>query len=217
MKYPYTDFQIMNLDFLLQRMAAMQAEIDELKQHGGGGGGSDDYNDLNNKPQINGNTLSGNKTAAQLGLATPGDIPTIPVTSVNTKTGAVVLDADDVGAVPEPASPSSGDVIMWDGVAWQATNMGTVFTIKGEVATVADLPATGNTVGDVYYVSSVSAGYIWLETTDHPTGYWEELGEPIDLSMYIEKPATPSAGDYLAWDSVNQEWVAQALPLYDGS
>ena len=36
----------------------------------GGGGGSSDYNDLTNKPQINGNTLSGNKTAANLGFAT---------------------------------------------------------------------------------------------------------------------------------------------------
>ena len=63
-------------------------------------------------------------------------------------------------------------------------DIGTVFTIKGDVATVADLPATGNTVGDVWYVQSVSAGYVWLETTEHPSGYWEELGEPIDLSAY---------------------------------
>ena len=37
---------------------------------GGGGGETSDYNDLSNKPSINGNTLSGNKTAAQLGLGT---------------------------------------------------------------------------------------------------------------------------------------------------
>lgn len=37
---------------------------------GGGGGGSSDYNDLSNKPSINGNTLRGNKTAEQLGLRT---------------------------------------------------------------------------------------------------------------------------------------------------
>lgn len=35
---------------------------------GGGGGGTTDYNALLNKPQINGHALSGNKTAAQLGL-----------------------------------------------------------------------------------------------------------------------------------------------------
>ena len=35
----------------------------------GGGGGSGDYEDITNKPQINGNTLEGNLTAADLGLA----------------------------------------------------------------------------------------------------------------------------------------------------
>ena len=37
-------------------------------QTGGGSGGTSDYTDLENKPQINSNTLSGNKTSAQLGL-----------------------------------------------------------------------------------------------------------------------------------------------------
>lgn len=64
---------------------------------GGGGGGTTNYNSLTNKPQINGHTLSGNKTAAQLGLATPSDIPEVPVQSVNGKTGAVVLSASDIG------------------------------------------------------------------------------------------------------------------------
>lgn len=38
---------------------------------GGGGGGTDNYNDLSNKPQVNGNTLTGNKTSDQLGLESP--------------------------------------------------------------------------------------------------------------------------------------------------
>ena len=65
-----------------------------------GGGGSSDYNALSNKPQIEGVTLSGNKTASDLGLAKASDIPTVPVQSVNGKTGAVVLSASDVGAKP---------------------------------------------------------------------------------------------------------------------
>lgn len=39
-------------------------------------GGASDYADLNNKPGINGVTLSGNKTTAQLGLAAADDVPT---------------------------------------------------------------------------------------------------------------------------------------------
>lgn len=38
---------------------------------GGGGGGTSDYNELTNKPHINGVTLSGNKTSAELGIVIP--------------------------------------------------------------------------------------------------------------------------------------------------
>lgn len=70
----------------------------EWVDQSGGGGGTTDYDDLTNKPSINNVTLSGNKTAAQLGLAAASDIPTVPVQSVNGKTGVVVLSASDVGA-----------------------------------------------------------------------------------------------------------------------
>ena len=42
---------------------------------GGGGSGTSNYNQLTNLPQINGVTLSGNKTAAELSLATSTDVP----------------------------------------------------------------------------------------------------------------------------------------------
>lgn len=45
----------------------LAAAIAYYKAHGGGGGTSN-YNDLTNKPQINGNTLTGNKTSANLGI-----------------------------------------------------------------------------------------------------------------------------------------------------
>ena len=35
---------------------------------GGGGGGTKDYNELENKPQINGVTLQGNRDMASLGV-----------------------------------------------------------------------------------------------------------------------------------------------------
>lgn len=45
-----------------------------VNQQGGGGGGTDDYSDLANKPQINGVTLAGNKSASDLGLLAGQDI-----------------------------------------------------------------------------------------------------------------------------------------------
>lgn len=38
------------------------------------GGGTSDYDALTNKPAINGVTLEGDKTASELGLATPSDV-----------------------------------------------------------------------------------------------------------------------------------------------
>ena len=53
-----------NPDALVQIWAA----IDELKAGGGGTGGTTNYNNLSNKPRLNGVTLEGNKTLDQVGV-----------------------------------------------------------------------------------------------------------------------------------------------------
>lgn len=62
--------------------------------------------------------------------------------------------------------------------------LGSVFTLKGSVQSVSNLPTTGNQIGDVWYVVDESVGYIWLN--DGTTNKWEQLGLPIDLSTYIQ-------------------------------
>lgn len=130
-------------------------------------------------------------------------------TSGGTMSGAVAMGGYKVTGLGTPANDSDASTKKYvdDAIA----GIGTVFTIKGDVAAVADLPATGNAVGDVYYVQAVSAAYVWLETTAHPTGYWEEFGEPIDLSGYIEKPSSPTANQYLKWNG--SAWVAADAPV----
>lgn len=157
----------------------------------------------------------------------------VKVTYVN---GATVIYAENLNAIQDAiiALENAGiptDVVQYvaqtltDAQKAQARDnigaasiedLGTVFDIKGDVATVADLPSTGNRVGDVYYVQSVSAAFVWLETTAHPTGYWEEFGEPIDLSNYIEKPNSAQDGDFLCFNGTSGEWEATAVPSANG-
>jgi len=64
-------------------MAFGNATKGYVKAHsgGGGGGGSSNYNDLSNKPSINGVTLSGNKTSEELGISGGGGITLTDITA----------------------------------------------------------------------------------------------------------------------------------------
>lgn len=69
---PYTyfiagNFRNGNEAFEMKELYVRAAD-DWFKFAGGGGGGTSDYNGLANKPQVNGVTLSGNKTGADLGI-----------------------------------------------------------------------------------------------------------------------------------------------------
>lgn len=55
------------------------------------GSGTTDYDGLQNRPQVNGVTLEGNKTSAELSLYGNGNPPPYHVASVNGETGAVML------------------------------------------------------------------------------------------------------------------------------
>lgn len=74
-----------------------------------GDSGTTDYSDLTNKPQINGITLTGNKTSAQLGLAAVSDIPTTFAELSDDSTHRVVTDTEkatwnnkaDVSDIPD--------------------------------------------------------------------------------------------------------------------
>ena len=79
------------------------------------GGGTDDYPDLNNKPQINGVELVGNKTGAELGLASAGDIPT-KTSDLTNDSGFIT--AQDIPSIPSKTSDLTND---GDGVSRFAT------------------------------------------------------------------------------------------------
>lgn len=161
---------------------------------------SGSYNDLINTPSIP--TATSELTNDSNFITAAG----APVQSVNGKTGTVVLDADDVGALPDstttlpnPAALTFGSE-SYDGSAAKTITaadlgIGDVFTIKGSVTQYSDLPSSGNTVGDVYYVEQDETiggtlypgqvGYIWI--TINGTNQWEQLGQTIDVSALQAK------------------------------
>ena len=82
---------------------------------GGGSPGATDYNQLTNRPSINGTTLSGNKTSSQLGLYGTNNPPPYPVTSVNGKTGAIT-----VHEVPSVTTTDNGKFLRVVNGEWAA-------------------------------------------------------------------------------------------------
>ena len=79
------------------------ARLDELEENGGGGG-TTNYNNLSNQPQINGVTLSGNKTSEDLNLQPAGTYlteetdPTVPEWAKQATKPKYT--ASEVGALP---------------------------------------------------------------------------------------------------------------------
>lgn len=56
-----------------------------------------------------------------------------------------------------------------------------VYRFRGAVATYANLPTSGQVVGDVWNVKDTGANYAWAGTE------WDKLSETIDLTPYLTK------------------------------
>ena len=79
---------------------------------GGGGGGTSNYNELSNKPQIAGTTLTGNKSLAQLGIASADDVSakyTKPASGIPASdlASGVIPDVSGFYTKPQTGIPAS--------------------------------------------------------------------------------------------------------------
>ena len=141
---------------IISRVSGTWVVMGKAGGGGGGGGGTSDYNDLSNKPPINGNTLSGNKTAAQLGLGTyskpSGGIPKFDLASaVQTSLGkadsalqsvpstyrtAAAQDAIDasqdeqIAEIQSAIAPSQYVFVAWSSLGfWRSDSSGVIHLV----------------------------------------------------------------------------------------
>lgn len=88
--------------------------------------------------------------------------------------------------------------------------LGSGMSWKGVVATVDDLPATGQSNGDMYYVTARTSNYVWNSTKNN----WDELSGAIDLSGLVTKTTTiaglPLSGNIASTDLKNALGVGSA-------
>ena len=73
--------------------------------------------------------------------------------------------------------------------------LGSILNYKGTKSTVSNLPATGNTTGDVWIVTADSSEHVWNGSS------WEQLGTTIDLSGYALASSVPDSTSDLTNDS----------------
>ncbi len=188
-----------------------------------GGGGTSDYDDLTNKPQIGGVTLSGNKSLADLGIAAVSDIPTVPSAYANTPADLGTASAgsstswargdhvhkmpsaSDVGAYALP----SGGIPKTDLASAVQTSLGKADTAL-QTAPVSSV--NGQTGAVVLSASDVGAG-----TYSKPSG-----GIPkTDLASAVQTSlgkADTALQSYTETDPTVPSWAkASSKPAYTAS
>ena len=116
-----------------------------------------------------------------------GDLTTLTTTEkTNTVAAINELDAGKADKATTLAGYGITDAYTKTEINGKLTG---AFHYKGSVATVADLPATGNEVGDVYNVTENGDNYAWDGTA------WDKLSGTVDLSSYYTKNETDALLD----------------------
>ena len=151
---------------------------------GGGGGGTSNYNDLSNKPQINGNTLSGNKTGANLGLVdavsgkglSTNDYSNTDKAIVDGVTSALAGKADK-SELPDVATASDVGLVKPDGSS---------ITVDANGA----LTAVGGGSGNTKLKTRYSISYSSWSSSPNSDGYYTYS---LTLSPTLDTTVSPDA------------------------
>lgn len=159
------------------------SKVSDLVNDGDGTSGSrfatEAYVDQNGG-KINSITVNGTVAPPDVNKNVALTVPT-KVSDITNDSG--FQDANDVSGAISDALANGADPYMTESDVQAAIDAASAaaFTYKGSVPTVADLPASGNKVGDVYDVLSTGVNYAWSGTA------WDPLGSTVDLSLYWSK------------------------------
>lgn len=214
--FPHVDFNKVNLDWIIDCLKALMGgttsqilskksdsdfDFEWIDNTGGGSGGTTDYNQLNNKPSINGSTLQGNKTAAQLGLV---GAEVGKQLSTNDYTNADKAKLDSIVFVTQ--SSTFADV----NTAYTAGKK-VIFFNNGELFDVVESP-NANTYRFVHVTSGggvrtavITSGGNWtINTTTNPGSYIKYTSQSLSDSQKAQ--ARTNIGAIALSD----------LPIYNG-
>lgn len=196
----------------------------------GGGGGTTDYDELENKPSINGVTLEGNSSASDLSLASASDVAAkytkpsggIPKSDLASAVRTSLGKADSAYQKPSggiPASDLAAGVIPDDEIFY--CTYGTTTSAQIEAAYQAGKIVACKYSDRVYYLgyrgSETAHGfYCVIDGTSLTTvyrvycnnGMWSNSSHSV-----IRKPSSASSGNVLKYDG--SDWTAAALTATD--
>lgn len=145
----------------------------------GGGGGVTDYGDLTSKPQINSVQLIGNRTAADLGLATD-----------DVMTGATSGSAGAAGLVPAPSAGDQAKCLRGDG-SWGS--------VAAALTDLTDTAITSPTNGQTL---------VYDDTTNKWKNGAGGGGGSSTLSGLTDVTiSTPTDAQPLTYDNASSKWV----------
>lgn len=132
----------------------------------GGGGGTTNYNDLENKPSINGTTLSGNKTSADLGIL---ESPDVVYCTSSTAGGTAAKTATIVSGTLTTLTTGCQAIVKF-------TNANTVAspTLKIGSTTAKSIKRYGTTSPSTSAATSWNAGSCVYFVYDGT--YWQQIG-----------------------------------------
>lgn len=140
-----------------------------------GGGGTTNYTDLTNKPQINGVTLSGNKTTSDLGIT----IPT-KVSDLTNDTGFITNTTNNLTNYYTKTNTYTKTEV--------DQLIGAISTLNIEI--VQTLPATGST-STIYLVPKTASTNDNYDEYIYVSNSWEHIGSTeVDLTNYYTKTET---------------------------